>query len=71
MQLKKKLADIFSKLSGKRQYPIYKTCSFCGVREYLPFHCEYLAGISVTGTGCRSIMIAKILMSGRNNLPGH
>ncbi len=37
----KKFADLFSKLLGKGQYPLYETCSFCGVRDYLPFHCEY------------------------------
>jgi len=41
----------------------------CGIT--FPFTVNTAGGISVTGTGCRSIMIAKILIRGRNNPPGH
>jgi predicted nucleic acid binding AN1-type Zn finger protein len=31
----------FSRLLGKKEYPVHETCAVCGERVYLPFHCEY------------------------------
>jgi predicted nucleic acid binding AN1-type Zn finger protein len=36
-----RIRKLFSGLFGKKEYPLYETCAFCGERAYLPFHCEY------------------------------
>jgi predicted nucleic acid binding AN1-type Zn finger protein len=36
-----RIARFFSRLFGKKEYPLYETCAVCGERVYLPFRCEY------------------------------
>ncbi|HII99575.1 MAG TPA: hypothetical protein HA272_10090 [Methanoregula sp.] len=36
-----RLRTFFLGFFGRREYPVYETCAFCGERSYLPFHCEY------------------------------
>lgn len=36
-----KIRLFFSGFFKKKEYPLYETCSICGERIYLPFHCEY------------------------------
>jgi predicted nucleic acid binding AN1-type Zn finger protein len=41
MGLRDTLRCFFSRLLGKKEYPVHGTCAVCGERVYLPFHCEY------------------------------
>lgn len=36
-----RIRTLVSGLLGKKEYPLYETCAFCGERAYLPFHCEF------------------------------
>ncbi|MGB7787297.1 AN1-type zinc finger domain-containing protein [Methanoregula sp.] len=41
MGLRETITRFFQRFFPKKEYPLYKTCTICGERVYLPFRCEY------------------------------
>src|SRR5208337_4589920 len=65
MGLRETITRFFQRFFPKKEYPLYKTCTICGERVYLPFRCEYCGNYYCDRHRLPLIMTVKILRHGK------